>query len=322
MRPTAEHPIGACAVKLLQHMAGQRLSNLRFILVGLACLLVVSCAPLQYDRLLDFTPATATTQADFQRVAEYASYAQAAYWPEEQIRSAFPDTVRINAPGENGTSYFLTASSQTQTQTISVRGTHTFADILHDIEFQLTPDSSLEAAFHKGFEEEALLIYDDVRPHLNRGYSTRLTGHSLGAAVSAILMIYLQRDGYIVEPSINFGQPKFMNAAGVERYADLPLQRVVNHNDIIPMLPPTFSLHPRFGAYAHVGEELVLLDGPYYVHLEGHDAERVSIDEFWRERNFASQEDHHMQRYQERIRGKLTEAVPVDYGRWRQTASQ
>lgn len=297
------------------------MQRLRAVAPVLAAMMLVACAPMQFDRLTDFTPTIVTTYADFDTIAEYATYAQAAYWPDEEIMQAFPDTLRINTPGEDGTRYFLEVSPVNQTQTISVRGTHTFGDILHDIEFQLVPDGDSGVAFHRGFETQARLIYADVRPYLNLDYRTRVTGHSLGAAVSAILMIYLQQDGYLVERSINFGQPKFTNTAGAELYSDLPLQRVVDANDVVPMLPPEFFLHPSYGAYAHVGEEVILLDGPYFGQLTDHDAERLSVDQFWRDRDFASRVDHHMARYQERIENKQGLAQLVDYRAWRRLSS-
>lgn len=309
------------AQSLMRPLMQPVIQRLRAVVPVLAAMMLVGCAPMHIGRLIDFTPATVTTHADFNTIAEYASYAQAAYWPDDEIRQAFPDTVRINTPGENAARYFLEVSPANQTQTISVRGTYTFRDILHDIEFRLVPDAASGAAFHSGFETAARLIYDDIKPHLNPDYRTRLTGHSLGAAVSAILMIYLQQDGYLVERSINFGQPKFTNTAGADLYSDLPLQRVVDANDVVPMLPPQFFLHPSHGAYAHVGEEVILLDGPYFGQLADHDAERISIDQFWRDRDFASRADHHMARYRQRIENKQGMAQLVDYRSWRRLSS-
>lgn len=308
-------PVARCLVPSFPRHLMRRL---RAMVPVLAAMMLVGCAPMHIGRLVDFTPTIVTNHANFDTIAEYASYAQAAYWPDEEIMQAFPDTVRINTPGENAARYFLEVSPADQTQTISVRGTHTFRDILHDIEFQLVPDFGSGVVFHRGFETAARLIYEDVKPHLNPNYRTRLTGHSLGAAVSAILLIYLQQDGYLVERSINFGQPKFTNVAGANLYSDLPLQRVVDANDVVPMLPPQFFLHPLHGAYAHVGEEVILLDGPYFGQLNDHDAERISIDQFWRDRDFASRADHHMARYLERIENKEGQAQLVDYRSWQQ----
>ena len=42
-----------------------------------------------------------------------------------------------------------------------------------------------------GFDAVASNVYADIKPHLVPGYKTHLTGHSLGAAVAAIVMIYM-----------------------------------------------------------------------------------------------------------------------------------
>lgn len=293
----------------------------RIIAVALTTLLV-ACAGLQFDPLEGFVPTDAGRKPDFEAIAEYAAYAQAAYFSEDEIRNRYPATVRINAPRGTKTRYFLTVEPADRRQTISVRGTKTFNDVLHDIEFAIVEDAGLQLPLHKGFEADARLIYADVKPYLKRDYRTRVTGHSLGAAVSAILMIYLQRDGFTVERSINFGQPKFTNVAGAERYEALPLQRIVDRDDVVPMLPPLLSRHPKHGAYAHVGEEVVLLDGPEFLQLDDHDSARISVDEFWRQRKFASKDDHRMQQYLARIEPKRSRSNRVDYSAWRRRRGQ
>ena len=65
-----------------------------------------------------------------------------------------------------------------------------------------------------------------------------MTGHSLGGAVAAILTAYMVNDGYKVERCVTFGQPKFTNADGVAQLEKLPITRVVDENDLVPMLPP------------------------------------------------------------------------------------
>lgn len=281
------------------------------------CLVVSACAGRGFDTLDGFTPAAVRTTTDFEAIAIYAQYAQAAYLPEAEIKTLYPGTVRINAPKGTKTRYFLDVQPTQKLQTISVRGTKTLNDVLHDVEFAIVAGTGLPIPIHKGFEADALLIYADVKPYLRKDYRTRLTGHSLGAAVSAILMIYLQRDGFQVEPSINFGQPKFTNVAGAEHYKDLPLQRVVDRNDVVPMLPPPLVKHPRHGAYAHLGEEIVLLDGPYFVRLDEHDSERLSVDEYWRDRRFASKADHRMAVYRDRIDSKRKVARQLSYDEWK-----
>ena len=239
---------------------------------------LAGCAGTQFDTLDDFIPSAVSGKPDFEAISTYATYAQTAYLDEDVIRARYPGTVRINAPQGTKTRYFLDVQPSRRLQTISVRGTKTFGDVLHDIEFAIVEDVGLQLPLHKGFEADARLIYADVKPFLRKDFTTRVTGHSLGAAVSAILMIYLERDGFTVERSINFGQPKFTNIEGAERYKSLRLQRVVDRNDVVPMLPPPLARHPRHGAYAHVGEEIILLDGPEFIQLDNHDSERISVD--------------------------------------------
>ena len=229
---------------------------------------LAACVGTQFDTLDDFVPSAVSDKPDFEAISTYATYAQTAYLSEDAIRARYPGTVRINAPQGTKTRYFLDVQPARKLQTISVRGTKTFGDVLHDIEFAIVEDVGLQLPLHKGFEADARLIYVDVKPFLRKDYTSRVTGHSLGAAVSSILMIYLERDGFTVERSINFGQPKFTNTEGAERYKALRLQRVVDRNDVVPMLPPPLSRHPRHGTYAHVGKEIILLDGPDFIQLD------------------------------------------------------
>ena len=102
-------------------------------------------------------------------------------------------------------------------------------------------------------------------------------------AIAAVLAIYLVNDKYTVEKVVTFGQPKFTTNAGVEKLGFLQVTRVVDENDIVPMLPPFTLINRTHGAYEHIGPEIILLDGPRYVFLPEHDADRISVGDFWRE---------------------------------------
>ena len=85
--------------------------------------------------------------------------------------------------------------------------------------------------------------------------------HSLGGAVAAILTIYMIEDGVEVVRVVTFGQPQFTTADGVKRLSFLPLARVVDENDVVPMVPPATATNLSFGPYEHVGPEVILLEG-------------------------------------------------------------
>ena len=174
-------------------------------------------------------------------------------------------------------------------------------------------DRKFNIPVHAGFDLAARAIYNDVKPYLKPGYKIYLTGHSLGGAVAAVLAIYLIEDGEPVERVGTFGQPRFTTGDGVKRLGFLPLTRIVDENDIVPLVPPGFVSDPRYGPYEHVGAEVILLAGPDFVFLPFHDANRIAIGEFWRMVSYADLQDHQMKKYLGRIADKTAGANEVPY---------
>ena len=174
-------------------------------------------------------------------------------------------------------------------------------------------DHKANIPVHSGFDLAARAIYADVRPYLKTGYEAYLTGHSLGGAVAAILTIYMIEDGAEVVRVVTFGQPQFTTADGVKRLSFLPLARVVDENDIVPMVPPATATNLGFGPYEHVGPEVILLEGRNIVYLASHDANRISLGEFWRSVSFADLKDHKMEKYLKRIADKTKGTTEVPY---------
>ena len=244
---------------------------------------------------------------------EQSSYA--AYAAKSVIRSKYPSTVRINSPAQTDVRYFLERNDKTHTQFISVRGTANNENFSEDLEIAVREDRKANIPVHSGFDLAARAIYQDVRPFLKPGYQTYVTGHSLGGAVAAILTIYLIEDGVPVVRVVTFGQPRFTTAEGVKRLSFLPLARVVDENDIVPMVPPATATDPRFGPYEHAGPEVILLEGRDIVYLPTHDASRISLGEFWRSLSFADLEDHKMKKYLKRIADKTKGVIEVPYNK-------
>jgi triacylglycerol lipase len=69
----------------------------------------------------------------------------------------------------------------------------------------------------------------------------------------------------------------------------------------------------RFGPYEHVGPEVILLEGRDIVYLPSHDANRISLGEFWRSVSFADLKDHEMKKYLKRIADKTKGITEVPY---------
>ena len=251
--------------------------------------------------------------SNFEVIKWFALRAKAAYDQEAQIRAAFPDTVRVNLVPDTDVQYFLELDSKAGIQAINIRGTANLQNIKQDTEYIPSKNKRLNIYVHSGFDADTYKIYLDILPFLKKEFKVRLTGHSLGAAISSLLMIYLHADGFDIERSINFGQPKFTNKDGVNRYEFLPLTRVVDENDVVPLVPPVTLLDSLHGMYEHLGDEIILLEGPYFTYLEQHDAERKSVWSFWENIGEESISEHYMASYIKNLDSKLASAIPVPY---------
>jgi triacylglycerol lipase len=276
-------------------------------------LALVACASLDATELAKIGNRIDPSAINFRELYDYGARAQAAYRSEAEIRRRYPMTVRVAVPSNSGIQYFLEQDHQARAQFVTVRGSVDSINFNEDFEFSLNVDGRAKIPIHHGFDQAAQLVYADLKPHLAPGYRTNLTGHSLGAAVSAVMMLYMIEDGVNVSRMVGFGQPRFTTERGAAAYSRLPIIRVVDANDVVPMLPPSTLLHPEYGPYAQVGPEVILLDGSKFVYLDAHDADRISIGEFWRSISLVNLHDHSITGYLKRLSAKLAGADAVAY---------
>ena len=284
--------------------------------------LLAACAGISTTELQRVGSKITPENINFGEVYTYAERASAAYAAKSVIQSKYPRTVRINAPSQTDVRYFLERNDKAHTQFISVRGTSNNVNFSEDLDVAVREDRKIAIPVHAGFDRAARAIYADVNPYLKPGYKTYLTGHSLGGAVAALLSIYLIEDGVDVVRVVTFGQPRFTTADGVKRLDFLPLARVVDENDIVPMVPPGTVLDPVHGPYEQFGSEVILLSGRDIVFLPVHDANRLSVGEFWRSMSFADLKDHAIKNYLKRIADKRNGAIEVPYNKREQFVSR
>ena len=198
---------------------------------------------------------------NFEVIRWFALRAKAAYDQEAQIKAVFPDTIRVSIVPGTDVQYFLEFDPKAGEQIISIRGTDNLQNFKQDAEYIPSKNKQSHIYVHSGFDADTYKVYLDILPFLRKELRVKLTGHSLGAAISTLLMIYLHADGFDIARSINFGQPKLTNKDGVNRYEFLPLTRVVDENDVVPLLPPVTLLDSLHGLYEHLGDEIILLEG-------------------------------------------------------------
>jgi len=238
---------------------------------------------------------------DFNLISWFAQRADGAYKDEAFIRKHFPNTTRVAILKGIDVQYFVEYDERTNLQMVSVRGTANLKNAKEDAEYTESKNLKLGIYVHSGFDADANLLYQDIKPYLKKTAKISITGHSLGAAISTLLMMYLHQDNYDVGQSINFGQPKVTNKKGVIAFNFLPLTRVVDENDVIPLVPPITLFDSIHGVYEHLGDEVILLDNQQYRYLNEHDAERMSVGSFWHNLGHESIEDHYMANYLKRI---------------------
>jgi triacylglycerol lipase len=289
-------------------------SRLRVLVPVLAVVSqLAACATVPGRELAQIGALVTPASIDFDDLYVYAERSKAAYGSGPAIKDSYPKTVHVGAPAGTDVQYFLELDENRKTQTITVRGTVNQRNWSEDFDSVIRRDRKLDIPVHAGFDAVASAINSDVKPYLKPGYATYVTGHSLGGAAAALLAIYLMEDGVAVKKVVTFGQPKFTTSAGVARLSALPIIRVVDENDIVPLVPPASEAFDPTGPYEHVGPEVILLEGPRYTYLRSHDATRISLGEFWRSLGLADVRDHKIDKYLARISEKKASALQVAY---------
>jgi triacylglycerol lipase len=247
------------------------------------------------------------------------TYASIRYGTPEQARAEWAgyysrlEVVEIAATRNR---YLIGWSREERLQEVVIRGTTNLRNALYDVRFRRHWNPELGLYLHAGFEAMALALHRDLLPRLDREGELVIFGHSLGAAEAVILAMLLEREGYRLRRVYATGQPKVTDQDGASKYRDLPLVRVVNENDPVPLLPPS-SLDEPGRSYRHLGGEYVLLDGPYFAYLAGEYANDGAALAFWnnlRQQKLSEElHEHRILSYLARLRPKLQRAVQVPF---------
>lgn len=302
------------ALSFLSARGGTPRSGLRRAAAALLCIsLLAGCASLPKGELQAIGSQVVHEKIDFEALEVNAKRAKAAYTSPAQIRASYPQTVRVATPGKRDVQYFIERDDKAKIQYLVVRGTTDDTTLDEDFDVKVRDDRATKIPVHTGFDQDARAVWKDAQPYVKTGYQTYLVGHSLGGAVAAILGIYMIEDGYKVDKIYTYGQPRFTTSKGVAQLGFLPLLRVVDENDLIPLLPPGLMVNKQFGPYQQVGPEVILLSGPDYVYEPSQDASELSLGEFWRDLHVADLKDHKIDNYIRRIEDKIPNGREVAY---------
>src|SRR6476659_5504423 len=135
---------------------------------------------------------------DFSAALQYAQRAALAYEQDATIQrqSGTDVKISISGPVSSGMKAYVELNEAKRVQWIVVRGTSSLVNIRSDVDYNKVVDSRLSIPLHKGFADAAVQVYQFVKPLLNTGYETRVTGHSYGGAAAVIVLMLLKEDGF------------------------------------------------------------------------------------------------------------------------------
>jgi len=201
-------------------------------------------------------------------------------------------------------------------QEVVIRGTANWTNAVFDVRIRRHWNAELGIELHKGFEEMATALLLDLVPRLRTEREVVLFGHSLGAAEVVILGLLLDKRGYTVRRVYASGQPRVTDTDGAQRCGGFPVLRIVNANDLVPLLPSVRDLAPA-RSYRHFGDALMLLDGPYYVYFRGDYVNEERGAMLWRAllhgQLLEEFHEHSIWNYLARIAPKLDVALQVPF---------
>jgi len=183
--------------------------------------------------------------------------------PTEEIFRFFADgreEVRVLELSSCEQRAIVTTNDRTKTHTISLRGTKNLKNVAQNLRVGTAParlSDDVPVPMHRGYRNIAKRCLEAFEPILKDGYKIELTGHSLGGAAAVALALLYNREGKRqVSRVVTFGAPKLGPKETAEAIEDLDILRVVQKDDIIPLLPMSRPFVRR--PYCHLGEGILL----------------------------------------------------------------
>ena len=153
----------------------------------------------------------------------------------------------------------VTTNHKEKLQTISLRGTKNYKNVAQNLRLGTDPpkEDDVEVPMHRGYRNIAMKCREAFAPLLIKGYKVQLTGHSLGGAAAVALALLYHKSGEVqVRRVVTFGSPKLGPKETAEAIEDLEILRIVQKDDIIPLLPMSRPFVRR--PYCHLGEGILL----------------------------------------------------------------
>ena len=261
---------------------------------------------------------TKSHDVNWKEIKHYAELAKLIYEKDtKKITKKYPNAY-VNVIKK--IRYMLITDVTAKTYTIVIRGTSNFKNAMQDMKFDKDKSNRLDCKVHSGFHKAAEMIFDDLASKMtDKDYVINVTGHSLGGAEALIVGAYTAQAEMNLGKIITFGQPKAFDRDGMAKWGHLPLTRVVNETDIVPLVPPVEMMY-MFKRYVHFGELIKLCNNEQYCFLEQAHARGNGVNSFWLNaakegfsmwEMFKEMPDHFMDSYLENINPKIKKSQEI-----------
>lgn len=198
----------------------------------------------------------------FEELLALAEIAMLNSAPDEEIEAYFAgrEEVKVLELSSCEQRAIVTTDHKARRHTISLRGTKNFRNVAQNMRLGIAPTGEKEdlpVPMHRGYRNIARKCLEAIEPLLIDGYEIQLTGHSLGGASAVALALLIHKKGKAkVQRVVTFGSPKLGPKETAEASEELDILRVVQKDDIIPLLPMSRPFVRR--PYCHLGEGILL----------------------------------------------------------------
>jgi triacylglycerol lipase len=220
---------------------------------------------------------------DLVNVIAFAERANAAYHEAKDFRHEYGPHFEEGEFPNSGLRIYIVSNPEEKAQWVILRGTANMPNIFDDLEFVGRGEHELGINVHAGFDRSLQECLPWVLAHIDPKRPVRVTGHSLGGAVAALLVATLDHRGYVDVSAITFGQPKFTDAHGAAKLGHLKLLRIVHDEDPVPLLPPSIIEGRAVSTYQHLGPEIIVRASGHFSFLPEHAADRMNVANYWAE---------------------------------------
>lgn len=217
----------------------------------------------------------------FERIMAFAERSNSAYHEARIFRHEYGEHFEDGEFPISGLRVYLDADPAAKEQWVIIRGTANRLNILFDLDFVGSDEHELGINVHHGFDRALQECLPWIVQRLDKTRPIRMTGHSLGGSVAALLVATLDHRGYKDVSAITFGQPKFTDARGAEKLAHLNILRIVHAEDPVPLLPPVDVEGENFSVYHHFGPEVIVQPDGHFYYLPEHSAYRINVIRYW-----------------------------------------